>query len=175
VTDVLSPVIPPRKAGSFLTAALQRKMDKKKGFTLVEIMIVVAIIALMMLISIPNLLRARLAANEAATIAALKTISSAAHTFRASNSGYPSNLSELYDGLIPPYIDSVLARGIKDGYFFTLEGSNDDANGNHQGFLAQAAPITFGFTGNRYFSLDASGIVRYGLTANLSLVGNPIE
>jgi len=150
-------------------------MRHRKGFTLVEIMIVVAIIALIMLISIPNLLRARLAANEAAAIAALKTISSSAHTFRASNPGYPNNLSQLHEDLIPPYIDSVLARGIKDGYIFTLVGTEEDANGNRQGFLAQAAPVTFGFTGNRYFSLDASGIVRYGLTANLSVYGNPIE
>jgi len=149
-------------------------MNKKQGFTLVEIMIVVSIIALMMLISVPNLLKARLAANESAAIAALKTISSAAHTFRAGNPGYPSDLVELHEEL-PPYIDSVLASGLKNGYRFSLEGTDADSRGYWQGFLAQAEPVSFGFTGNRFFSLDQSGITRYGLTANLSIVGNPVE
>ena len=150
-------------------------MTKNRGFTLVEVMIVVAIIVLLGAMNIPNLIRTRLAANEAATIAALKTISSAAHTYRASNPGYPADLNSLYANLTPPYIDSVLAGGIKDGYNFTLVGTNQDANGNFQGFLAQASPLTQGFTGNRYFSCDTSGVIRYELSANLSVTGTPLD
>jgi prepilin-type N-terminal cleavage/methylation domain-containing protein len=150
-------------------------MVAKRGFTLVEIMIVVAIIALLAAIATPNMLRTRLAANESAAIAALKTISSSAHTYRASNPGYPENLNSLYNGLTPPYIDSVLAGGIKQGYTFSLNGESADANGNYQSFSAYASPISAGITGNRFFYLDASGVIRYNLTANTSITGNPLD
>ncbi|MEK7850175.1 MAG: prepilin-type N-terminal cleavage/methylation domain-containing protein [Candidatus Omnitrophota bacterium] len=125
---------------------------KRYGFTLVEIMIVVAIIVLLAAIAIPNLLRARLSANEAAAIASLKTISWAAQTYRTSNSGYPENLSELSTSA-PQYVDSVLGSGVKQGYNFTLTG---EANS----FNATAEPVTPNVTGVRSFFVDTSGVIR---------------
>ena len=68
-------------------------LRSKKGFTLVEIMIVVAIIALLAAIAIPNLLRARHNANESAAIGSMRTFSSALESFRAAQTSYPSALT----------------------------------------------------------------------------------
>ena len=129
---------------------------RNKGFTLVEIMIVVAIIALLAAIAIPNLLRARLQANETAAQAALKTIATAEVTFRSANPSY-SPLGVL-DDPTPPYIDSVLAAGTKNGYVFTT-----NSVGNEQ-FCAAAEPITDNVSGVRSFCITEDGVVRADTT-----------
>ena len=150
-----------------------RKLNNK-GFTLVEIMIVVAIIVLLAAIAIPNLLRARLNANEASAIASMRTISTAAESFRAAQSPpqYPATLGALSDttGGVPPYIDSVLGGGTKQGYTFTY-ASAADASGRRNTFSVVAAPVVGGTTGIRSFFVDHSGVVRVGTTDQ----GTPIE
>jgi type IV pilus assembly protein PilA len=132
----------------------------KRGFTLVEIMIVVAIIALLAAIAIPNLLRARHNANEAAAIASLKTISVACESFRAAQTPprYPDDLAELGDAE-PPYIDDALADAIdatnsRQGYWFTY------ARGGRNEYTCIARPETSGTTGTRVFFVDESGVIR---------------
>ena len=139
----------------------------KRGFTLVEIMIVVAIIALLAAIAIPNLLRAKLAANESAAMAALKTVATAAHTFRSAGNTYPTTLGDLGNAT-PPYIDDVLAGGSKQGYTF-------DLTGNATAFEATADPQNPGVSGNRYFFVDTSGVIRWNGNATASASDGAIE
>ena len=140
------------------------KMNRltKRGFTLVEIMIVVAIIILLAAIAIPNLLRARLNANEAAAIGALRTLSTACESYRAAQTtpAYPDALTTL-SGATPPYIDSTLCGGAKQGYNFTYTRSS-----NNQ-YTIVASPATPGVTGNRTFTLGEQGVIMSG--------GSPIQ
>lgn len=126
---------------------------RKRSFTLVEIMIVVAIISALAAIAIPFLLRVRLNTNESAAVSAIKTLSSSAVSYRAVNNSYPAILASLSNAN-PPYIDAVLGNGAKQGYDFSLTGSTNI-------FTATGRPQDFGTSGVRSFFVDESGVVRY--------------
>ena len=146
------------------------KLRERYGFTLVEIMIVVAIISLLAAIAIPNLLRARHNANEAASIAAVRTISTACESFRSAQTPttYPASLAAL-GSATPPYIDNILAGATastssKQGYYYTY------ALVNANQFTCTASPAVSGTTGTRVFFVDETGVIRL---TNAS--GAPIE
>ncbi|HNR98524.1 MAG TPA: prepilin-type N-terminal cleavage/methylation domain-containing protein [Planctomycetota bacterium] len=132
---------------------------RNKGFTLIELMIVVAIIAIIAAIAIPNLLGARKAANEAAAISNLRTISTACEQYRTSvvPPVYPASLAALTiaGGASTNYIDGVLALGQKSGYDYVL-GVGAAAGTT---YVCTASPHSTS-DGNRAFFLDESGVIR---------------
>ena len=135
----------------------------RKGFTLVEIMIVVAIIALLAAIAVPNLLRARINANESAGITTLQTLSSALQSFQAANpgDGFPADLDELAPEGEPPYVDGTLAKAspvTRQGYNFAYTVTTATTGPNVQ-FYVYAKPITANVTGIRGFYIDEQGVI----------------
>ena len=122
-----------------------------KGFTLVELMIVLAIIAIVAAFAIPNLMKSRMAANETAAIGALRTILAAEGTYM-NRYGVYGTLSELSDeGLI----DSSLASGKKSGYFF---GQVDDDTSNYS-YCFGAAPVEDGKSGEKEYCVTQQGTI----------------
>ena len=144
----------------------------KRGFTLVEIMITVAIIATLATLAISSMLRARMNANELTAISGCRSIATGSQSYYVSvlPHSYPSSLSGLITPTSnPPYIDDVLAAGTRQGYTYTYVL----VDAVH--FTLNANPAYVGRTGNRHFFVDETGVVRANMTQSASVADLPVE
>jgi type IV pilus assembly protein PilA len=154
---------------------------KQVGFSLIELLIVVAIILVIAAIAIPNFLASRMAANESSAVQEARAVTTAQVAYQTEYGlGYAANLGDLGgSGTVASstnalLIDSVLASGTKSGYVFVYVPLLADANGNYITYSLNANPQTLGATGRRYFYSDQTAVIRYSYTAPAVATDSPL-
>ena len=154
-------------------------MKKQKGFSLIELLIVVAIILIIAAIAIPNLLKARISANESSAVGSIRTLNTANVQYAAQcpDLGFPVALANIGPGAgdcnTAGIIDQVLVTGTKSGYSFVYAVTAAGPPATR--YTLTANPLTRGTTGQRGFFSDETGVIRYDPAATATVASLPLQ
>jgi len=151
---------------SYMLSRLRQRRARERGFSLIELLIVIAIILIILSIALPQMSKSRMNAQEMAAIASLKTINTVQTQYMSQFGQFATSLAQLGPpatagaaegpqaaGLIP----GSLASGSTGGYNYTITGSGT-------AYAVSAVPKAFGSTGRRTFYTDQTGIIRQNWT-----------
>jgi type IV pilus assembly protein PilA len=152
---------------------------KEKGFSLIELLIVVAIILIIAAIAIPNLMRAKMSANESSAAASVRSINTGEVSYA---SAYPTvgyTVLTSLGGASPCtpstgaacFVDDVLAGGTKEGYAFSAAGGTPIAGANTT-FTSLGSPLGLNNTGTRSFCSDQTGVIYYTVNSTACTTGS---
>jgi type IV pilus assembly protein PilA len=159
------------------------KGRRQAGFSLIELLVVVAIILIIAAIAIPNFMRAKISANESSAVSSIHSIDTSEISYASmfENIGYSVALSDLGQGGASPcpasataacFIDSVLASGTKSGYKFTYVQNGTSTPS--LGFTINGDPQVPHLTGERGFYSDEANIIRYSTTGSANSGSLPL-
>src|SRR5487761_2242668 len=162
----------------------QKPAKAGHGFSLIELLVVVAIILIIAAIAIPNFLRARIAANEAAAVENMRTITTANVIYSTTYGiGYAASLAKMGP---PPgsgpvsanaagLIDDILATGTRTGYVYTYVAGPVSAGGTIDAYTLKADPVASNITGTRHFFVDATGVIRFNPSGAAGPTDTPVQ
>jgi prepilin-type N-terminal cleavage/methylation domain-containing protein len=165
---------------TILTPELNRNDRSEAGFSLIELLVVVAVILIIAAIAIPNYVQSKMRANEASAVQNLRNISTAEIVYSTTYGiNYSTSLVQLSGTGINPdqnnagLIDEVLATGVKSGYLITYTQLTTDANGHTATYSVNADPLSSS-TGQRHFYTDQSCVIRSNVSVQAALTDLPL-
>lgn len=129
--------------------SLERR--RARGFSLIELLLVMTIIAIIAVISIPGYMAAKKASNESAAISAMRTLSSSQSQYRTRYGSY-ANIADL---TATGTVDESFLDGARNGYSFAVTSSSQDT------WAVLASPLELNVTGDRSFFVDETGVIRF--------------